>query len=108
MPKTTTVRPARSADFIRQKGLDVYGDGPYDPAVGHPCGCEDVARITLAPGFSVVRDAHLDKLEAALQLALRTFDEVLPKFNWGASALDANAIQLLNEAPLSIRAALQP
>lgn len=29
----------------------------------------------------------------------RLFTEALPKFNWGASALDANAIDLLNRAP---------
>ena len=31
---------------------------------------------------------------------------LLPKFNWGVSALDANAIQLLNEVPGEVRAAL--
>lgn len=35
----------------------------------------------------------------ALKAAERLFKEALPKFNWGASALDANAIRLLNEVP---------
>jgi hypothetical protein len=44
---------------------------------------------------------------SALQLARRLFDEALPKFNWGASSLDANAIDLLNRAPAAIIAALE-
>lgn len=42
----------------------------------------------------------------ALERADRLCKEALPKFNWGASALDANAIALLNEVPIEIRAAL--
>ena len=44
--------------------------------------------------------------QATLARAARLFEEALPKFNWGASALDANAIQLLNEVPGEVRAAL--
>lgn len=36
-------------------------------------------------------------LVKALRRAQRVFDEALPKFNWGASALDGNAIELLND-----------
>ena len=43
----------------------------------------------------------------ALKLALRLCEEALPKFNWGASFLDANAIQLLNTVPAAIKAALE-
>lgn len=32
----------------------------------------------------------------------RLFNEALPKFNWGASFLDANAINLLNEVPAEV------
>ena len=49
---------------------------------------------------------EIEKLRAALKDAERLFNEALPKFNWGASALDGNAIQLLNEVPLKVRAAL--
>ena len=42
----------------------------------------------------------------ALRLCERLFAEALPKFDWGASALDANAIRLLNEVPAAVRAAL--
>ena len=45
-------------------------------------------------------------LVEALLLADRLCVEALPKFDWGRSALDANAIQLLNEAPIAIHAAL--
>lgn len=45
--------------------------------------------------------------QAILARAARLFEEALPKFNWGASALDANAIQLLNEVPGEVRAALK-
>lgn len=38
----------------------------------------------------------------ALYWAQRLTKEVLPKFNWGASALDANAIHVLNMASLEI------
>jgi hypothetical protein len=42
----------------------------------------------------------------ALEAVQRLIKEALPKFNWGASALDANAIMLLNEVPGQIRAAI--
>lgn len=50
---------------------------------------------------------ELDEVYRALARAARLFEEALPKFNWGASALDANAIQLLNEVPGEVRAALK-
>lgn len=42
----------------------------------------------------------------ALVLAQRLNTEALPKFNWGASALDANAIDLLNRTPRAVDKAL--
>ncbi len=45
-------------------------------------------------------------LLAALRLTKRMIDEALPKFNWGASALDANALMLLNETPSAVNAAI--
>lgn len=42
----------------------------------------------------------------ALARAERLFNEALPKFDWGKSALDANALALLNEVPGQVRAAL--
>ena len=48
-----------------------------------------------------LRDARV-----ALLLVQRLCDEALPKFDWGASALDANAIDLLNRVPNAIAQAL--
>jgi hypothetical protein len=50
-------------------------------------------------------NAH-DELVAALRDCQRLFKEALPRFDWGRSALDANAIALLNEVPMAVRAAL--
>lgn len=49
-----------------------------------------------------VYNAMLDALKAAEKL----FNEAHPKFNWGASCLDANAIQLLNTVPQQVRDAI--
>lgn len=50
---------------------------------------------------------EIERLRAALLRAQRLMKEALPKFNWGASALDANAIALLNEVPGEVDAALK-
>ncbi|WP_322037956.1 hypothetical protein [Burkholderia cenocepacia] len=42
----------------------------------------------------------------ALAAADEMNDKALPKFNWGASFLDAQAIQLLNETPSTVKRAL--
>jgi len=47
------------------------------------------------------------ELLAALKLAEKLCKEALPKFNWSASALDANAISLLNNVPIAISAAIK-
>ncbi len=46
------------------------------------------------------------KVYDAVSIAHRLCREALPKFNWGASALDSNAITLLNRAPSVIEDAL--
>jgi hypothetical protein len=43
---------------------------------------------------------------AALERCAVLFDEALPKFSWGASFLDADAVRLLNEVPMQAWAAL--
>lgn len=50
--------------------------------------------------------AQRDELLTALNAAKQLFDEALPKFNWGASALDPKAIGLLNEVPRAVQAAI--
>lgn len=47
------------------------------------------------------------ELRDALRQADKLCVEALPKFNWGASALDANAIKLLNEVPREIQRVLE-
>lgn len=42
----------------------------------------------------------------ALKLVQRMIDEALPKFDWGKSVLDANAIRLLNETPSVVKSAI--
>lgn len=58
--------------------------------------CAEIARLNIAQEVMV----H------ALQLTERLINEALPKFDWGKSALDANAIALLNEVPIDVRKAL--
>ncbi len=50
--------------------------------------------------------AELLVAREALRMTQRLFDEALPKFDWGRSALDANAIALLNEVPRQVAAAI--
>lgn len=51
---------------------------------------------------------ELAVLITANKRAVQLFNEALPKFNWGGSALDANAIRLLNEVPGELNEALKP
>ena len=44
-----------------------------------------------------------ERVETVLARVERLVDEALPKFNWGASVLDANAIGLLNDVPGEVR-----
>lgn len=53
-----------------------------------------------------MRVSRETELIAALRSCQRLFREALPKFDWGAAALDANAIQLLNEVPGQVARAL--
>lgn len=50
---------------------------------------------------------QIEVMRTALERTQKLFDEALPKFNWAASFLDANAIRLLNEVPGEVRAALE-
>lgn len=74
------------------------------------CGCfNDIGgdEVAAANAAHIVRcvNAH-DALVSALKDAQRLCKKALPKFNWGASALDADAVKLLNEVPAKINAAL--
>jgi hypothetical protein len=62
--------------------------------------------VTGAGGDYDKLKAERDELLEALKQTQRLIDEALPKFNWGNSALDANAISLLNSVPLAVNAAI--
>lgn len=47
-----------------------------------------------------------EEMQASLERCEQLFRYALPKFNWGASALDAEAITLLNEVPGEVKHAL--
>ena len=51
-------------------------------------------------------DAELKRASDALEAAQKLCREALPKFNWSASCLDANAIRLLNDVPCQIDEAI--
>ena len=57
------------------------------------------------PSPSIDPEVHRQVVEA-LKVSKRLIDEALPKFDWGNSALDADAIRLLNEVPVIVDAAL--
>lgn len=63
-------------------------------------------RIYVDHWDKVLRSAKDREVKLALIKADRLCKEALPKFNWGASALDANAIEILNETPALIADAL--
>lgn len=69
----------------------------------------DRAIVNFGDAAATVCDlrAQLAEAQNALEAAQRLFKEALPKFNWGASFLDANAIQLLNEVPAKVNAAIK-
>jgi hypothetical protein len=64
-----------------------------------------VHHVALAEENERLRAENAELLNA-LRLADRLMKEGLPKFNWGASALDSNTITLLNEVPITISKAL--
>lgn len=69
----------------------------------------EVARVSgrsVADRHTACLIAAAPDLLAALNAAKQLFDVALPKFNWAASALDADAIRILNEAPIAVNAAI--
>ncbi len=65
------------------------------------CGQSRPVRVASEPQEDLVPE-----LLPALIQAKRLIDEAFPKFNWAMSALDANAIRLLNETPRIVEAAI--
>lgn len=68
----------------------------------------DAEWLATAQSEFMAAQSRIQALTEGLESCDRLFNEALPKFNWGASALDANAISLLNEVPLKVRALLRP
>lgn len=68
----------------------------------------EAERLYQRLGFmdSISLQVHVLPPDPALVLADEMCRVALPKFNWGASALTAEAIDLLNRAPIAIRKAL--
>ncbi len=102
--------------------VEIYVDGEHwDGSVIGPSVTEreKTAQSHIGPvtpgGNTVTLDADRwarmveshQRLLAALKQAERMIDEALPKFNWGDSFLDADAITLLNEAPIAVKAAIR-
>jgi len=56
---------------------------------------------------SQARGREIERLRAVLARVEALIDVALPRFNWGASALDAEAIQLLNEVPIEVKRVLR-
>ncbi len=54
---------------------------------------------------TVLTPLERDLLEA-LELTQRMIGEALPKFDWGKSFLDANALDLLNRTPIRVHNAI--
>ena len=81
--------------FDKRRQWGVCQLGSYDPKLEYQQHLANARLIAAAP----------DLFEAA-KLTQRVIAEALPKFNLGASALDANAIRLLNELPNLVNAAV--
>ena len=90
-------------------GVRLYIDFTPEEATGKPFNKSQdfyVWAMNVLAKAPLMRE-RLAEAQATLARAARLFEEALPKFNWGASALDANAIQLLNEVPGEVRAVLK-
>ena len=74
----------------------IYGR-PEDVVMGAPH--PPRTRCARCNGF----EAENTAMKEVLRDCQRLFKEALPKFDWGRSPLDANAIQLLNTVPGKVR-----
>lgn len=82
-----------------QRGKD------FDATIGaYIKGAVTAKRIEMAAGKL---QAQAVRIEKALQRADVLCSQALPKFNWAASALDADTIKMLNTIPEEIKEALK-
>jgi hypothetical protein len=98
-----------SGRFVFDKSDDKWPGKPALIEVDPMKGClgqEEATEWALELAAYPSRMKALKEARMALLAAKRLFDEAHPKFNWGASFLDANAIKLLNEVPRQVSEAL--
>lgn len=103
--------PAASLGVLLTEGLDALDPFNRCSVCKRTATREDSAGVALCQHHYdglLIDDltAQRDRLAECLRDCQRLFTEALPKFNWGASALDANAITLLNEVPGKVAKAL--
>lgn len=79
---------------------------PMVSATSYAAHGDDAGFIVLTPATKGATNLNDGDMLAALKAAYRMIEEALPKFNWGASTLDANAIHLLNDAPVKVAKAI--
>lgn len=108
MPDTHSPLPWAVREDSAQFEKIVYTKTSDDQNNGHWFACRVMAgEYRDANAALIVRavNAHQTLVEAC-KAADKMIREALPKFDWSASALDANAIRMLNETPGIIAAAL--
>lgn len=90
-----------------EEGDETINDPRHDSILVRACR-DEFSGITEAEARANIRliAAAPDLLESCQQ-ALTLIRSVLPEFNWGASALSAASIQLLNEVPAQIQTAVK-
>jgi hypothetical protein len=99
----------------KHESLPAFIEGPKSPTMPYALevmgddytGYGDEEQREADAAFIVQAVNAHDALVEALRSADRLIKKVLPKFNWGESALDANAISLLNEVPAKVTTALK-
>ena len=71
-------------------------------------GSSDAVQLKVASAMYAIERMRRDDEHIAgdLLLVRRMINEALPKFNWGDSCLDADAIGLLNSAPAALERVL--
>lgn len=80
-------------------------DGLTEPFIQVNVGCYHDKSAEIRDEIIYRVNAH-DALVEALKRSQELFEKALPKFNWGSSFLNAEAIKLLNDVPIEVAKAL--
>jgi len=72
-------------------------------------GASDKTQLAVASAMYAIERARREdaQIQEDLDVINRLVNEAIPKFNWGASCLDADAISLLNRAPAAMARILE-